>query len=47
VPLDPAVRSAGDEGRPTVVSAPESVAGVALLELTEVIRSALDALGGR
>ncbi len=47
VPLDPAVRSAGDEGRPTVVSAPESVAGVALLELTGVIESALGALAGR
>jgi ATP-binding protein involved in chromosome partitioning len=44
VPLDPAVRSAGDEGRPTVVSAPESVAGVALLNLADVIASGLGAL---
>jgi hypothetical protein len=46
VPLDPAVRSAGDDGRPTVVSAPESAAGMALLELTEVVESALGALVG-
>jgi ATP-binding protein involved in chromosome partitioning len=46
VPRDPAVRSAGDDGRPTVVSAPESAAGMALLELTEVVESALGALVG-
>jgi len=35
VPLDPAVRIAGDEGIPSVVSAPESPAGVALLAIAE------------
>lgn len=40
VPLDPSVRRAGDAGTPTVLSAPESPAGTALLELTaEVLRS--------
>ncbi|MEX0935799.1 MAG: Mrp/NBP35 family ATP-binding protein [Gemmatimonadota bacterium] len=40
VPLDPSVRRAGDAGTPTVLSAPESPSGTALLELTaEVLRS--------
>ena len=33
VPLDPAVRRAGDAGTPTVLSAPDSPAGKSLLEL--------------
>ncbi len=35
VPLDPAVRVAGDEGVPTVLSAPDSPAGVALLAVAK------------
>ena len=35
VPLDPAVRSAGDEGAPTVLSAPDSIAGRALREIAD------------
>ena len=35
VPLDPAVRSAGDEGAPTVLSAPDSGAGRALQEIAD------------
>jgi ATP-binding protein involved in chromosome partitioning len=35
VPLDPAVRSAGDDGVPTVLSAPDSGAGTALREIAE------------
>lgn len=34
IPLDPAVRGAGDEGRPTVLSAPESPAGRALGQIS-------------
>ncbi|NIP59223.1 MAG: P-loop NTPase, partial [Gemmatimonadetes bacterium] len=37
VPLDPAVRTAGDEGRPTVVAAPESGAGRALREVADAL----------
>jgi ATP-binding protein involved in chromosome partitioning len=44
VPLDPAVRMAGDEGRPTVVGAPDSRAGQALFEVTRVVQEALEAL---
>ncbi len=35
VPLDPVVRSAGDEGQPTVLSAPDSGAGRALQEIAD------------
>ncbi len=35
VPLDPAVRLAGDDGMPTVLSAPDSGAGRALLEIAD------------
>ena len=38
IPLDPAVREAGDAGQPTVLAAPDSAAGSAL-------RSVVDALG--
>lgn len=34
IPLDPMVRRAGDRGAPTVLSAPESAAGKALLDVT-------------
>jgi ATP-binding protein involved in chromosome partitioning len=44
VPLDPAVRVAGDDGRPTVVAAPDSAAGKALLEVARVVEEALEAL---
>jgi ATP-binding protein involved in chromosome partitioning len=37
VPLDMAVRVAGDEGRPTAVSAPDSPAGIAFLDIAERI----------
>jgi ATP-binding protein involved in chromosome partitioning len=41
VPLDVAVRKAGDEGRPTVVSAPESPAGAALHAVADSVAEAL------
>lgn len=43
VPLDGAVRVAGDAGTPTVASAPESPAGVALAAVAAAV---LDGLGG-
>ncbi len=41
VPLDPAVRSAGDDGVPTVLSAPDSGAGRALREIADTVAEAL------
>ena len=41
IPLDPAVRKAGDSGVPTVVSAPASAAGQALREMAEVVLEVL------
>jgi ATP-binding protein involved in chromosome partitioning len=41
VPLDPAVRSAGDLGAPTVLSAPDSSAGRALNEIADAVAEAL------
>ena len=41
VPLDPAVRSAGDEGTPTVLSAPDSGAGRALKAIADTVTEAL------
>ena len=41
VPLDPAVRSAGDEGAPTVLSAPDSGAGRALQEVAYRVAEAV------
>jgi ATP-binding protein involved in chromosome partitioning len=41
IPLDPMVRRAGDAGMPTVVSAPDSPAGRALLEIAEAILKAV------
>ena len=46
VPLDPAVVAAGDEGAPTVVSAPRSAAAVALERVTGTVLGALSALVG-
>jgi ATP-binding protein involved in chromosome partitioning len=43
VPLDPMVRRAGDAGTPTVVSAPDSPAGRALLEVSKTILEAVSA----
>ena len=37
VPLDPAVRLAGDEGAPTILSAPDSGAGRALQEIADLV----------
>ena len=45
VPLDPAVRAAGDAGAPTVVSAPDSAAGQALKGISEVVLEALTTVG--
>ena len=42
VPLDLAVRRAGDEGRPTVLSAPESPAGLALRRLANRVIETLE-----
>jgi ATP-binding protein involved in chromosome partitioning len=41
VPLDPAVRTAGDEGRPTVISAPDSAASRALRAVAETLAESL------
>ena len=41
VPLDSAVRSAGDEGAPTVLSAPDSSAGKALQEIANTVAEML------
>jgi ATP-binding protein involved in chromosome partitioning len=46
IPLDPAVRVAGDEGSPTVVSAPASAAGQALLDVARSLVRTLTALEG-
>ena len=43
VPLDPAVVRAGDEGAPTVVSAPDSAAGIALRKVANMVESGLAA----
>jgi ATP-binding protein involved in chromosome partitioning len=43
VPLDTAVRSAGDEGRPTALSAPDSPAGRAFLEVAERVMGVVEA----
>lgn len=47
VPLDLAVRRAGDEGTPTVVSAPDSPAGASLREIGDRLLEALGALPPR
>ena len=39
VPLDPAVRVAGDAGQPTVISAPDSPAGRALMGIVESLEA--------
>jgi ATP-binding protein involved in chromosome partitioning len=44
VPLDPAVRMAGDDGVPTVLSAPESAAGAALIVVRDAVEERLKAL---
>ncbi len=41
IPLDRAVREAGDAGRPTVTSAPDSPAGEALTGVAKAVREAL------
>lgn len=43
VPLDPAVVRAGDTGAPTVVSAPDSAAGVALRKVANAVEGSLAA----
>lgn len=47
VPLDLAVRQAGDDGAPTVVSAPDSPAGASLREIGDRLLEALGALPPR
>lgn len=42
VPLDPEVRIAGDEGRPTAISAPDSEAGRAFAAIADQVVSALE-----
>ncbi len=46
IPLDPAVRRAGDAGTPTVLSAPDSPAGKALKELAREVFRSVRALEG-
>ena len=41
IPLDPAVRQAGDAGKPTVLAAPDSPAGQALGKVAEAVFKAL------
>ena len=43
VPLDPAVVRAGDEGAPTVVSSPDSAAGIALRKVANEVESGIAA----
>ena len=43
VPLDPAVRLAGDKGAPTVLSAPDSGAAKALRKIADLVSEALAA----
>ena len=47
IPLDMAVREAGDEGRPTVLSAPDSDAGTALARIGDELLAALEGLPPR
>ena len=46
IPLDPEVRMAGDDGAPTVISAPESAAAAALMAVKDTIEDRLGALTG-
>ncbi len=41
IPLDPAVRRAGDAGTPTVIASPDSPAGVALMEVAGAVFKAV------
>jgi ATP-binding protein involved in chromosome partitioning len=45
IPLDPRVRSAGDEGTPTVLSSADSAAGVALSDLVATVWTSLRGAG--
>lgn len=47
IPLDMAVREAGDQGRPTVLSAPGSDAGLALAKIGDELLADLDGLPPR
>lgn len=47
VPLDPALRQAGDEGRPAVLSAPESPAGAALRSAAQSLATRPRGIAGR
>jgi ATP-binding protein involved in chromosome partitioning len=47
VPLDPAVSKAGDEGAPTVVSAPDSAAGIALAAVAQRVGDAVGIVAAR
>lgn len=47
IPLDMAVREAGDQGRPTVLSAPGSDAGLALAKIGDELLANLDGLPPR
>src|SRR5690606_31603952 len=42
IPIDVAVREAGDEGRPTVLAMPDSAAGRAFREVAERITAAVE-----
>jgi len=45
LPLDPDVRASGDDGRPTVLSAPESAVGQGFLEIAGRLRELVPAAG--
>ena len=42
IPLDTAVRNAGDQGKPTALSAPDSPAGKAMIEIADRIMAAVE-----
>lgn len=47
IPLDPALRTNGDEGTPVVVAAPESPAGAALADVASKLLVRKDSLAGK
>jgi ATP-binding protein involved in chromosome partitioning len=42
IPLDPLVREAGDQGRPTTITHPQSAAGLAFRAIADAILEAVE-----